>query len=240
MIKDHHGKERVFFCAKCPNNHPGKECNVNLVECKYCGKLGHKEYKCFTKHGHPTQQQSGPQNFSPGHFGNNKNENDHSRRNQNHQRNWNRNRTPQSSFKSGGFNGNSTGNGNGGASTAVAHPTTGRLTAIISKEAELARDAVTDMFHVNSVPVKVLFDTGPSDSFVCTSKIEKLGLKSAEPTSNVVAIPLGELFRCTRLYRGVPLTIRDVVFPSDFYELDMDDLDIILGMDWLSLFQGRN
>ena len=107
----------------------------------------------------------------------------------------------------------------------------GRLTAINSKETESARDVVTGTFLVNSIPVKVLFDTGASDSFVCTSKIEKLGLKNPETTSNVVAIPSGELFQCTRLYKGVPLTIGEVVFPSNFYELDMNDLDIILGMD---------
>jgi aspartyl protease len=33
------------------------------------------------------------------------------------------------------------------------------------------------------------------------------------------------------------LTIGDVVFPSDFYELGMDDLGIILGMDWLGHFK---
>ena len=47
VIKDRHGKERVFFCSKCPNNHPGKDCSGNLVECKYCGKLGHRDYECF-------------------------------------------------------------------------------------------------------------------------------------------------------------------------------------------------
>ena len=33
------------------------------------------------------------------------------------------------------------------------------------------------------------------------------------------------------------MTIGEVVFPSDFYELDMDDLDIILEMDWLGHFK---
>ena len=94
-------------------------------------------------------------------------------------------------------------------------------------------------FHVNSVPVKEFFDTRASDSFLCTTKIEKLGLKSPEPTSNVIAILSGELFRCTRLYRGVPLTTGDVVFRSNFYKLDMDDLDIILGMDWLGHFKAE-
>ena len=66
VIKDHHGKERVFFCAKCPNNHPGKDCNENLVECKYCGELGHREYECFLKYGHPAQKHGGQQNSNPG------------------------------------------------------------------------------------------------------------------------------------------------------------------------------
>ena len=116
------------------------------MECKYRGKLGHREYECFAKHGHPTQQHIGPQNSKPRNFENNKNGNNHSGRNQNHQRNWNGNRTPQSSFKSGGFNGNNTENGNRGVSTTVAHPTIGRLRDINSKEAELARDVVTGMF----------------------------------------------------------------------------------------------
>ena len=164
------------------------------MKCKYCGKLGHREYECFSKHGHPTQQHGGQQNSKLENFRNNKNGNDHSGRNQSHQRNWNGNRPTQSSFKSGGFNGNNTGTGNVGASTAVAHLTTGRLTTINSKKAESARDVVTGTFHVNSVPLKVLFDTGASDSFVYTSKIKRLGLKNPESTSNVVAIPSGELF----------------------------------------------
>ena len=94
----------------------------------------------------PTQQHIGQQNSKPGNFENNKNGNNHSGRNQNHQRNWNGSRTPQSSFKSGGFNGNNTENGNRGVSTTVAHPTIGRLRDINSKEAELARDVVTGMF----------------------------------------------------------------------------------------------
>ncbi|XP_057518465.1 uncharacterized protein LOC130799384 [Amaranthus tricolor] len=239
VVNDRHGKERVFFCSKCPNNHPGKDCNGNLVECKYCGKLGHREYEFFAKHGHPAQQHNGQQSSRPGNFRNNNNGNDHGSRKLNHQRDWNGNRTPQGSFKPGGLNGNNNRNGNGGASTAVTHPTTGRLTAISSKEAESARDVVTGTFLVNSVPVKVLFDTGASDSFVCTSKIKKLGLKNPESTSNVVAIPTGELFQCNRLYRGVPLIIGGVVFPSNLYELDMDDLDIILGMDWLGHFKAE-
>ena len=48
---------------------------------------------------------------------------------------------------------------------------------------------------MNLVPVKVFFDTGAFDSFVCILKIETLGLKSFESTSNVVEIPSGE---CTR------------------------------------------
>ena len=35
------------------------------------------------------------------------------------------------------------------------------------------------------------------------------------------------------------MTIGDVIFPSDFYELDMYDLDIILRMDWLGHFKAE-
>ncbi|XP_057250776.1 uncharacterized protein LOC130591467 [Beta vulgaris subsp. vulgaris] len=41
--------KRVFHCKKCNKNHPGKDCEGKLVTCRYCQKLGHREYECYWK-----------------------------------------------------------------------------------------------------------------------------------------------------------------------------------------------
>ncbi|XP_056695684.1 uncharacterized protein [Spinacia oleracea] len=68
--------KRVHHCKMCSSNHPGKNCNGELVTCNYCQKRGHREYECFTKHrkeqnsnkaGNQVRfNQSGGQNSKPG------------------------------------------------------------------------------------------------------------------------------------------------------------------------------
>jgi hypothetical protein len=58
----------------------------------------------------------------------------------------------------------------------------GRLYHMNTDEAQEALDVVLGMFSVNSVPARVLFDSGASHSFVtedfaCTSKIQPISLK---------------------------------------------------------------
>ena len=48
LLLDRDGNERKYFCRRCKRNHPGKDCEGNLVECNFCHKRGHKEYECYT------------------------------------------------------------------------------------------------------------------------------------------------------------------------------------------------
>ncbi|XP_021727909.1 uncharacterized protein LOC110695025 [Chenopodium quinoa] len=41
--------KRSYFCKRCEKDHPGKDCASNKVTCRYCQKLGHREYECFKK-----------------------------------------------------------------------------------------------------------------------------------------------------------------------------------------------
>ncbi|XP_021721470.1 uncharacterized protein LOC110689028 [Chenopodium quinoa] len=41
--------KRSYFYKRCEKNHPGKDCEGNPVTCRYCQKLGHWEYECYTK-----------------------------------------------------------------------------------------------------------------------------------------------------------------------------------------------
>ncbi|XP_056691873.1 uncharacterized protein [Spinacia oleracea] len=46
---------RVYECRRCHNNHPGQDCNGNPVVCRFCEKLGHREFECWAKNGKPIQ-----------------------------------------------------------------------------------------------------------------------------------------------------------------------------------------
>ena len=46
-----------------------------------------------------------------------------------------------------------------------------------------------------------------------------------------------EIAYCDRLYKDVPLKIGRVVSTSDLYVLDMEGLDVILGMYWLGKYK---
>ncbi|XP_056697892.1 uncharacterized protein [Spinacia oleracea] len=46
---------RVYECICCHNNHPGKDCDGNLIICRLCEKLGHREFECWAKNGKTNQ-----------------------------------------------------------------------------------------------------------------------------------------------------------------------------------------
>ena len=112
-----------------------------------------------------------------------------------------------------------------------AQPFGGRVTAVSAREADQATDVVTGTFTIHSVAVNVLFDSGATCSFLAKSKVEELNLGTFEKVSYTVAVPLGKLYNCDRLYKEVPLRIGKVIFPCDLYVLDMEGLEVILGMD---------
>lgn len=73
---------RHFNCKKCGNDHPGVDCQGNLIKCYSCGMMGHRSFECqITKVGSPPSQHRGGRvgqhsgNQSKGRNGNNGNGN---------------------------------------------------------------------------------------------------------------------------------------------------------------------
>lgn len=81
-----------------------------------------------------------------------------------------------------------------------------------------------------------MFDLRATWSFLAKSQVEDLKLSDFEHVSYTVAVPLGKLYCCDKLFKNVPLKIRKVIFPNNIHVMEMEGLDIILGMDWLSKF----
>jgi hypothetical protein len=94
------------------------------------------------------------------------------------------------------------------------------------------------MFLTSLHPATILFDSGPSHSFIFSSFVVKHSLLIATMKyTMLVSSPGGEI-RTKHICLAVSITIREVDFPSNLILLDSKGIYIILGMDWLSKYDG--
>jgi hypothetical protein len=107
-----------------------------------------------------------------------------------------------------------------------------------SDEAQQAQDVVLGTFLANSHPATVLFDFGALHSFITSSFVAKHNLPIANMKHTMLmSSPRGEM-RTKLICPAVSISIRGVDFPSKLILLDCKGIDIILGMDWLSKYDG--
>ncbi|XP_058202941.1 uncharacterized protein LOC131317402 [Rhododendron vialii] len=84
---------------------------------------------------------------------------------------------------------------------------------------------------------KVLFDSRASHSFIVASLVCALELKTESLSPPLfVETPVGGRTPLDRICRDYELLIHDCRFTFDFIVLGMSSFDLILGMDWLSMF----
>jgi hypothetical protein len=120
-----------------------------------------------------------------------------------------------------------------------AHNARGRLNHVTAEEAAEAPDVVLGMFLVNSIPARVLFDSGASHSFVIEHFVKKGKLESTMMTrAMLVQIP-GSVMKTKDNCVDVPIDIHGVSFRANLIILGTKGLDVVLGMDWMSKYQGH-
>ena len=99
-------------------------------------------------------------------------------------------------------------------------------------------DAVIGTFLINSCPALILFDTGASHSFISREFVNKHGLVEETIGKPIrVSSPGGEMLVNSGC-RQLKLSIGKHQFPADLIILETQGLDVILGMDWMTLFEG--
>jgi hypothetical protein len=111
----------------------------------------------------------------------------------------------------------------------------GRMFQMSAEEARDSPSVVSGIFHVNSIPVYVLFDTGASRSFVSTNmlnhplfKVEKLEVPIE------LEVPGGRDFLLFDVCRDCRMTIEEEDFPVELIPMVLGEFSVIIGMDWLS------
>ena len=109
----------------------------------------------------------------------------------------------------------------------------GRAFALTPIEAE--DDA---MILVYNTWVCVLFDIGATHSFISISCVNALGLKM-ERVENLLLIEssMGTNSRVDRICKECIITLADKALKVDLRVLDMTGYDVILGMDWLTVYK---
>ena len=83
----------------------------------------------------------------------------------------------------------------------------------------------------------MLFDSGASHSFITASVVRELGLEVKtlkEPM--YVSSPLGTKASIYLICRGCKLEISKILLTVDLRIMDMSEFDVILRMDWLTVY----
>jgi hypothetical protein len=89
------------------------------------------------------------------------------------------------------------------------------------------------------VPAKILFDSGASHPFITESFVEKGNLKPSRLDRLLIVQIPGSVARTKLSCRNVPVELHEVQFQADLIVLGTKGLDVVLGMDWMSKYQGH-
>lgn len=81
--------------------------------------------------------------------------------------------------------------------------------------------------------VLVLVDSGATSNFVSTSLIHTLGKKLSECTAFGVTLGTGMKVYGDGVCKGLTLELQGITISDDFFALELGNLDVILGIQWL-------
>jgi hypothetical protein len=93
---------------------------------------------------------------------------------------------------------------------------------------------LTGTFSINDTPVKILFDSGATHSFIGEKLISKLGLKGSHTTSAYKIITPGGQITSNILIRGVSLGLGSKIISTNLIVINLVRMDVILGMEWMN------
>jgi hypothetical protein len=93
---------------------------------------------------------------------------------------------------------------------------------------------LTGTFSINNTPVKILFDSGATHSFISENLLDKLGLKGMQTKSAYKITTPGGNITCHLVTFGVPLRLGSKVIQSNLITIKLGSMDVILGMEWMT------
>ncbi|XP_052728431.1 uncharacterized protein LOC128195237 [Vigna angularis] len=112
---------------------------------------------------------------------------------------------------------------------------TGRVYAITGAEAARSGTLITSTCLLFGKPCGVLYDSGATHSFISKACVEKLGLVESELQFDlVVSTPAAGGIKTSTVCVRCPIEVEGRRFKVNLICLPLQDLEVILGMDWLA------
>ncbi|TYJ96613.1 Retrotransposable element Tf2 [Cucumis melo var. makuwa] len=110
----------------------------------------------------------------------------------------------------------------------------GKVYAMTQQEVEDAPDVIIGTILICNVPADVLFDLGATHSFVSSIFLTKLNMM-LEPLSEGLAIYtlVGDVLLVNKMLRNCEVLVEGISLLVDLLPLELQRLDVILGMDFL-------
>ena len=113
----------------------------------------------------------------------------------------------------------------------------GRVFAITQQDAQASQSVIQGNLRISKMMARILIDPSSTCSFVSPSFACYLG-KEPELLEFLMMedIPVGDSLVTNLVYRSCVVQIEDQHLLVDLILLDIQDFDVILGMDWLSTY----
>ena len=113
----------------------------------------------------------------------------------------------------------------------------GRVFVMTHKDTEATFDVVTGTLRIHTLFARVLIDPGSTHSFVSVSFAGLLDMHVTTMDFDlIVATPMGDYVVASKMMKKCPIMIGYQEMLVDLVLLDLQDLDVILGMDWLASY----
>jgi hypothetical protein len=96
---------------------------------------------------------------------------------------------------------------------------------------------LTCTFSINDTPVKILFDSKATHSFISENLLGKLGLRGSHTKSAYKIIKPGGNIYSHLVTFGVPLKLGSKNIQSNLITINLEGMDVILGMDWMTQYK---
>ncbi|WRX23775.1 hypothetical protein QQP08_016262 [Theobroma cacao] len=115
-----------------------------------------------------------------------------------------------------------------------------RVFAVIEEEARVRSSAVIGTMFLFNRDVYILIDSGSDRSYVSTT-FAFFSDKNLLPLEEeiVVHTPLGEQLVRNTCYKDCGIRVGEEKFKADLIPLEIQDFDLILGMDWLTTHRAK-
>ena len=110
----------------------------------------------------------------------------------------------------------------------------GHLNHVVLEEAQKAPNVVLGTLRVNLAPASVLFDSGASHSYISSQFAVMQHVPFEKMLSPLVIHVPGPIFQSSQCCVGVRIEIGGLVFLATLVIVDSTNIDVTLGMDWLS------